>query len=97
MKELNFIPSSPTVIYRGKKSIISMIKNPMFHKIKNHIKFYCHFIRDHVISVTIEMKLCPTKYQVADGLMKALNDASFTKFQGDLGVNSFESKGSVEG
>ena len=52
MEELNFIPSSPTLIFCDNKSTISMSKNPMFHGRTKHIELRYHFIRDQVISVS---------------------------------------------
>ena len=80
MEEFNFIPSSPIVIYYDKKSTISMTTNPVFHGRTKHIELRYHFIRDQVISGSIGVKFCSTKHQVADGLTKALNYASFMKF-----------------
>ena len=95
MEELNFIPSSPTLIFCDNKSTISMTKNPVFHGRTKYIELRYHFIRDQVITSTIEVKFCSTKDQVADGLTKALSYASFMKFQGNVGVSSFASRGSV--
>ena len=86
MEELNFIPSSPTMIYCDNKSSLSMTKNLVFQGRTKHIELCYHFIRDLVISCTIEVKVCSTKDQVADGLTKALKYASYMKFRGDLEV-----------
>ena len=80
MKELNFIPSSPTMIYYDNKSTKSMIKNPVFHGRTKHIKLRYHFNRDQVILGTIELKFCSTKNRVGDRFTKALNYPSFIKF-----------------
>ena len=73
-----------------------MAKNPVFYRRTKHIELRYHFIRDQVISSTIEVEFCLTKDQVADGLMKTLKLASFMKFQGDLGMTRFASRGSVK-
>ena len=57
---------------------------------KNYGRIEYHFIRDQVILGIIEVKLC------CYGFIIALNYISFMKFQEDLGVSSFASRGSVE-
>ena len=57
-----------------------MTKKPVFHGITKHIELCYHFTRDPVILGTIEVKFCSTKDQVDDGLMTALNYASFMSF-----------------
>ena len=57
-EELNFIPSSPKMIYCDNKSTISVTKNPVFYGRTKHIELLYHFIRDQVISGTIEVKFC---------------------------------------
>ena len=96
MEELSCIPSSLTMIFCDNKSTISMMKNLMFHGRRKDIELRYHFIRDQVISGSIEVKFCPTKDQATDRLTKALNYASFKKFQGDLGVINFASRDSLE-
>ena len=73
-----------------------MTKNPVFHGRTKHIELHDHFIGDQVISSTIEVNFSSTKDQFADGLTKALNYASFMKFQADLRVSRFGSRGRVE-
>ena len=64
---------------------------------KNKAHKLCYyFIRDEVISGTIEAKFCSTKDQVVNLLTKALNYAYFMKFHGDLCASSFASRESVE-
>ena len=89
MTEKNFIPSSLTVIFCDNKQPISMTKNPVFHGRTKLRELRYQFIRDQVISGTIEVKFFSIKDQVADGLTKTLNYTYFMKFLGDLGVRSF--------
>ena len=95
IEELSFILSSLIVIFWDNKSTILMTKNLMFHGRRKEIELRYHFIRDQAISATIEVKFCSTKDQATDKLTKALNFASFMKFQGDVGVISFASRDSL--
>ena len=54
------------MIFCHNKSTILTTKNPVFHGRTNHIELHYYFIRDQVISGTIEVKFCSTKDQVTD-------------------------------
>ena len=67
---IEFHTIKPKVFYCDNKSIISMMKNPMFHGRTKHREIRYHFIRDQVISGTVEVKFCLTKIKLLMDLRK---------------------------
>jgi hypothetical protein len=46
--------------------------NPIFHAREKHIEIDFHFVRERVIKKQLQVKLVPSKDQIADGFTKAL-------------------------
>nr|GEV36395.1 putative ribonuclease H-like domain-containing protein [Tanacetum cinerariifolium] len=67
-----------TKIYVDNKSVICMVKNPVYHSKTKHIEIRHHFIRDSYEKRLIEMVKLHTNYNVADLLIKAFD---VTRFQ----------------
>jgi hypothetical protein len=64
-------------------SAISVAKNPVLHK---HIEVRYHFLRDNVEKGKIAFIHVPTHDQLADIFTKPLDQATFTRLRGGLGV-----------
>jgi hypothetical protein len=59
-------------------SVISVAKNPVFHKRMRHLERRHHFLRDHVEKRDIEMRYIDTERQLADIFTKPLDSSHFT-------------------
>jgi hypothetical protein len=65
-------------------SVISVVKNPVFHKKMRHIERRHHFLRDHVENGDIEMRYIDTERQLADIFTKPLDSSRFADLRGAL-------------
>jgi hypothetical protein len=55
--------------------VISVAKNPVFHKKMRHVERRHHFLRDHVEKGFIEMRYIDPERQLADIFTKPLNSS----------------------
>jgi hypothetical protein len=67
-------------------SAISIAKNPVPHSKTKHIEVRYHFLRDNVEKGKITLIHVPTHDQLADIFTKPLDQATFTRLPGELGV-----------
>jgi hypothetical protein len=67
-------------------SAISVAKNPVLHSKTKHIEVGYHFLRDNVEKGKITLIHVPTHDQLADIFTKPLDQATFTRLRGELGV-----------
>jgi hypothetical protein len=58
-------------------SVISVAKNPIFHKKMRHVERRYHFLRDHVEKGDIEMRYIDIERQLADIFTKPLDSSRF--------------------
>jgi hypothetical protein len=65
---------------------ISVAKNPVLHSRTKHIEVRYHFLRDNVEKENIDFIHVLTEKQLADILTEPLDQATFARLQGDLGV-----------
>jgi hypothetical protein len=65
---------------------ISVAKNPVLHSKTKHIEVSYHFLRDNVEKGKIALIHIPTHDQLADIFTKPLDQATFTRLQGELGM-----------
>jgi hypothetical protein len=65
-------------------SVISVAKNPVFHKKMRQIERRHHFLRDHVEKGDIEMRYIDTERQLSDILSKSLDSSRFPNLWGEL-------------
>jgi hypothetical protein len=63
-------------------SVISVAKNPVFHKKMRHVERRHHFLRDHVEKGDIEMRYIDTERQLADIFTKPLDSSRFADLRG---------------
>jgi hypothetical protein len=67
-------------------SAISFAKNTVLHSRTNQIEVRYHFLKDNVEKGNIDLIHVPTKKQLADILTKPLDQATFARLRGELGV-----------
>jgi hypothetical protein len=67
-------------------SSISVAKNLVLHSKTKHIEVRYHFLRDNVEKGNINLIHVPTEKQLADILIKPLDQATFACLRGELGV-----------
>jgi hypothetical protein len=67
-------------------SAISVAKNPVLHSKTMRIEVRFHFLRDNVEKGKIALIHVPTHDQLADNFTKHLDQATFTRLRGELGV-----------
>jgi hypothetical protein len=67
-------------------SAISVTKNTVVHSKTKHIEVRYHFLRDNVDKGKIALIHVPTHDQLADIFTKSLDQTTFTRLRGELGV-----------
>ena len=67
-------------------SAISVAKNPVLHSRTKHIEVRYHFLSDNVEKGNIALIHVPTQDQLSDIFTKPLDQATFTRLRGELGV-----------
>jgi hypothetical protein len=67
-------------------SAISLAKSPVRHSKTKHIEVRYHFLRDNVEKGKIALIHVPTQDQLDDIFTKPLDQATFTRLRGELGV-----------
>jgi hypothetical protein len=67
-------------------SVISVAKNPIFHKKMRHVERRHHFLIDHVEKEDIEMRYIDTERHLADIFTKPLDSSQFVDLRGEIGV-----------
>jgi hypothetical protein len=67
-------------------SPISVAKNPVLHSRTKHIEVRYHFLRDNVEERNIDLIHMPTEKQLANILTKILDQVTFARLRGELGV-----------
>jgi hypothetical protein len=67
-------------------SVISVAKNPVFHKKMRHVERRHHFLRDRVEKGDNEMRYIDTERQLADIFSKTLDSSRFADLRGGIGV-----------
>ena len=73
-----------------KISAIAISNNLVQHPRTKHIDVRYHFIRQHVMNGTVELHFVPSEEQTAYIFTKTLDESTFTRLVGKLGMlNSF--------
>jgi hypothetical protein len=76
-------------------SVISIAKNPIFHKKMRHVERRHHFLIDHVEKEDIEMRYIDTEKHLADIFTKPLDSSQFVDLRGGGGIGVFHPYGLV--
>ena len=72
LKELGVSHMKPVTLHCDNQSTLHIARNPVFHERTKHIEAYCHFTRDKVMEVLLQLSYLPTQFQLADVLTKVL-------------------------
>ena len=67
-------------------SAIAIANNPVQHSRTKHIDIRYHFLREHVMNGTVELHFVPTDQQIADIFTKPLDESTFSRLVGELGM-----------
>jgi len=86
--DLGFHPSKATEVLCDNKSVVAMIKNPVFHGKTKHIKIKYHSIREAERENEVHILYCCGEDQLADIFTKALQKQRFELLRAKLGVSS---------
>jgi len=90
LTELDFPPTTATVIFADNQGCIALANNPVSHSCAKHIDIRHHFIWEHIEQHEVELKYVSTKDMLADVFTKALPRETFEKFRTLLGVLSMD-------
>ena len=77
---------SQVPLFCDSTSAISVAKNLVLHSKTKHIEVRYHFLRDNVEKGNISLSYVPTQDQLADIFTKPLDQVTFTRLRGELGV-----------
>ena len=77
---------SQVPLFCDSTNAISVAKNPVLHSKTKHIEVRYHFLRDKVEKGNISLSYVPTQDQLADIFTKPLDQVTFTRLRGELGV-----------
>jgi hypothetical protein len=67
-------------------SHFNVTKNTVLHSKTKHVEMRYHFLRDNIEKGKIALIHVPTHDQLADIFTKPLDQATFTRLRGELGV-----------
>jgi hypothetical protein len=65
-------------------SVISVAKNPVFHKKMRHVERRHNFLGDHVEKGDIEMRYIDTERQLTDIFTKPFDSSRFANLRGEI-------------
>jgi len=86
LTELDFPPTTATIIHADNQGCIALANNPVSHTRAKHIDIHHYFIQECIVCHEIKLSYVPTKDMLADVFTKALPREAFEKFQALLGV-----------
>ena len=81
---------SKVPIFCDNTSAIAISENPVHHSRTKHIDVRYHFIREHVMNGDIQLQFVSSQKQLADIFTKALDESTFNRLIGELGMLNFE-------
>jgi hypothetical protein len=86
LTELGVSHLQPVALYCDNQSAIHIGNNPVFHERTKHIEIDCHFTRDKVLEVLLDLQYTPTSDQLADIMTKALASSEHNKLKSKIGM-----------
>ena len=95
MKGLDIDVGKTTTILTDSQSCIALLKNQKFSHKTKHFDTRYHFIRDHVMKGSIELRYVPTDENTADLMTKPLGGTKTEYFRGKAGLIEVDIKSST--
>ena len=84
--ELGCHPARPTLILGDNTGSLVLAKDPKSHNRAKYIDIQYHFLRQLIQEEDIELRYCPSKDQLADGLTKPISGEKFIRFRAGMGL-----------
>ena len=88
LASLGVYHKTPMKVYCDNQMALHIARNPVFQDRTKHIEIDCHFIRQHLMSGSIEASHVRSKDQLADIFTKALGGEIFENLQKKMGIIS---------
>jgi hypothetical protein len=76
----------PPILWCDNLGATYLSANPVFHARAKHIEINFHFVRERVVKKQLQVRLIPSKDQVADGFTKALPVSKLEEFKNNLNL-----------
>ena len=76
-------------IFCDNTSAIVITENPVQHPRTKHIDIRYHFIREHVMNVTMEIYFVPSEKQLANIFTNPLDESTFTRLVSEIGMLNY--------
>jgi len=86
LTELDFPPTTATMIHADNQGCIALASNPVSHSHARHIDIHHHFIQEYIEHREIRLNYVSTKDMLADVFTKALPHEAFERFRNLLGI-----------
>src|SRR6266852_5279991 len=86
--ELGLTQQKPTMLNSNSTGVVSIAKDPLFHKRTKHIDSKYHWVQEKVQAGRFEVEYLPTTEQPADVLTKVLPCAAHEKHVQTMGLSS---------
>jgi len=84
--ELGVQLAQPPILWCDNLGATYLSANPVFHARAKHIEIDFHFVRERVVKKQLQVRLIPSKDQVADGFTKALPVRKLEEFKNNLNL-----------
>ncbi|GAA5978434.1 hypothetical protein JCM11641_007945, partial [Rhodosporidiobolus odoratus] len=94
--DLDYPPSSPTLVQGDNSGSLLLASHPTSHSRTKHIGVHYHFTRELVENGTLALKWIPTDDMVADFMTKGLGGAKHILFSGRCGLRNLLREGGCE-
>ena len=86
LAELGVSLRAPPCLWCDNLGATYLSANPVFHARAKHIEIDFHFVRERVAQKQLQVRLIPSKDQLADGFTKALPIHKFEEFKHNLNL-----------
>lgn len=77
---------SPLVIYGDNQGALALVQNPDTHPCSKHVDIQYHYTQELIDVGCIAVLYIPTKFMIADTLMKPLPHPQFAMLVEEMGV-----------
>ena len=77
LEDLEVKYADPIPLHCDNNSAISVSKNPVLHSRTKHIPIKCHFLREKVTNIVVQLNFIPSTEQIVDICTKPLPKTQF--------------------